>query len=57
MIPTGASTPIGSTSTLNINGANRIVASGNLLSTTTGSITVHVQPSTHFVYDANGYFT
>jgi hypothetical protein len=57
VIPTGASTPIGSTSTLNINGANRIVAAANILSVANGSITVHNQSATHMVYDVTGFFT
>jgi len=57
VIPTGSSTPIGSTSTLNINGANRIVAAANILSVANGSITVHNQSATHMVYDVTGFFT
>ena len=56
LIPTGASTPIGSTSTLNINGPDRIVAGANVLSGVTGSITVHNQSATHLVYDVTGLF-
>ena len=56
LIPTGTSTPIGSTSTLNINGPNRIVAAANVLNGVTGSITVHNQSATHLVYDVTGLF-
>ena len=57
VIPTGAGTPIGSTSSLNINGADRIVAGATILSTGSGSLTVHLQSATHIVYDVTGYFT
>jgi hypothetical protein len=56
LIPTGTSTPVGATSTLNINGADRIVAASNILSGVTGSITVHNQSATHLVYDVTGLF-
>jgi hypothetical protein len=56
LIPTGTTTPVGSTSTLNINGPNRIVAASNILSGVTGSITVHNQTATNLVYDVTGYF-
>jgi hypothetical protein len=57
VIPTGSSTPIGSTSTLNISGANRTVAASNVVSAATGSITIHTQSATHLVYDVTGFFT
>ena len=57
VIPSGSSTPIGSTSTLNISGANRTIAATNILSATTGSITVHNQSATHLLYDVTGFFT
>jgi len=57
VIPTGAGTAIGSTSSLNINGADRIVAGATILSTGSGSLTVHLQSATHIVYDVTGYFT
>jgi hypothetical protein len=56
LIPTGTTTTVGSTSTLNINGPNRIVAANSMLSGVTGSITVHNQSATHLVYDVTGYF-
>jgi hypothetical protein len=56
VIPTGSSTAIGSTSTLNINGPDRIVATGNLIATGAGSITVHTQSATSLIYDVMGYF-
>ena len=56
LIPTGTSTPIGSTSTLNINGPNRIVAAANVLYGVTGSITVHNQSATNLAYDVTGLF-
>ena len=56
LIPTGATTPIGSTSTLNINGANRTVAASNILSGVTGSITVHNETATQLIYDVTGFF-
>ena len=56
LIPTGTSTEIGSTSTLNINGPNRIVAAANVLNGVTGSVTVHNQSATHLVYDVTGLF-
>jgi pimeloyl-ACP methyl ester carboxylesterase len=55
--PTGSSTPIGPTSTLNINGPDRIVAASNILSDATGSVTVHNQSATNLVYDVTGFFT
>jgi hypothetical protein len=56
LIPTGTTTAVGSTSTLNVNGAERIVAANSILSGVTGSITVHNQSATHLVYDVTGYF-
>jgi len=56
LIPTGTSTAVGSTSTLNINGPDRIVAANSMLSGVTGSITVHNQSATQLVYDVTGYF-
>jgi Putative Ig domain/Right handed beta helix region len=56
LIPTGTSTPVGATSTLNINGPDRIVAAANVLSGVTGSITVHNQSATNLVYDVTGLF-
>ena len=57
LIPTGSSTPIGSTSTLNINGTDRIVAAANIVSVANGAITAHNQSATHLIYDVTGYFT
>ncbi len=56
LIPTGTTTAVGSTSTLNINGPDRIVAANSMLSGVTGSITVHNQSATQLVYDVTGYF-
>ena len=56
VIPTGATTPIGGTASLNINGADRIVAAGTIVSTINGSVTVHNQSETHLVFDVTGYF-
>jgi hypothetical protein len=56
LIPTGTTTAVGSTSTLNINGPNRIVAGRNVLAGVTGSITVHNQSATNLVYDVTGFF-
>ena len=56
VFPTGSSTTVGSTSSVNINGADRIVAGATVLATSTGSLTVHNQPATHLVYDVTGFF-
>jgi hypothetical protein len=56
LIPTGTTTAVGTTSTLNINGRDRIVAANSMFSGVTGSITVHNQSATHLVYDVTGYF-
>jgi hypothetical protein len=49
LIPTGTSTAVGATSTLNINGPDRIVAASNILSGVTGSVTLHNQSATELV--------
>jgi hypothetical protein len=54
--PDGHVDQVGSTSTLNINGPNRIVAAANILNGVTGSITVHNQSATNLVYDVTGLF-
>ncbi len=56
VFPTGSSTAVGSTSSVNINGAGRVVAGATVLATSTGSLTVHSQPATHLVYDVTGFF-
>ena len=56
VFPTGSSTTVGSTSSVNINGADRVVAGATVLATSTGSLTVHNQPATHLVYDVTGFF-
>ncbi len=56
VFPTGSSTTVGSTSSVNVNGADRVVAGSTVLATSTGSLTVHSQPAAHLVYDVTGFF-
>jgi hypothetical protein len=71
VIPSEATTPIGATSSVNINGRDRTVAGATILSAGVGPVsaspptrralpsplTIHIQSATHIVYDITGYFT
>jgi hypothetical protein len=51
VFPTGSTTTVGSTSTLNFNGPGRTQAVATIVGATGGSVSVYTQSATHLIYD------
>ena len=56
VFPTGATTAVGSTSTLNWNGPGRTQAVATIVGAPRGSVSIFTSDATHLIYDITGYF-
>jgi hypothetical protein len=56
VFPTGSTTAVGSTSTLNWNGPRHTEAVATIVGAPRGSVSIYASSATHLIYDITGYF-